>query len=157
MPGIIVEKFDSREATVGIDSPSVDLQFLVLGTKDDGEVRAIVEGTIPAVYGGLFFQNYHITHQGGGIWEASVRYGKKEPKEPGQSSFSFDTGGGTTHITQSLQTVSAYAPPGEDPPDCQGVVGVNNDSVEGTDITIPVYNFKETHYIPVALITPAYK
>src|SRR5262249_36297567 len=54
-------------------------------------------------------------------------------------------------------TVNAYAPPDEDPPDCQGAIGVNNDSVEGTDITIPVYNFKETHYIPVAFITPAYK
>lgn len=35
--------------------------------------------------------------------------------------------------------------------------GGDNDSVEGTDITIPVYNFKETHYNPIALVTPAYK
>jgi hypothetical protein len=72
----------------------------------------------------------------------------------GQSSYSFDTGGGNQKITQSLETVGSY---GDDPPDFQGAIGVNNDSVEGTDITIPVYNFKETHYIPVALITAAYK
>lgn len=154
---VIIEKYDSRESTVGVENPSVDLLYVVDGTEDDAAVRAIVEATIPAIYAGLVFQSYHISHQGSGLWEVSVRYGKKEPKEPGESSFSFDTGGGTTHITQSLQTVARYAPPGEDPPDFKGAIGANNDSVEGTDITIPVYNFKETHYIPIALVTPAYK
>jgi hypothetical protein len=154
---VIIEKYDSRETTVGIENPSVDLLYVVDGTEDDAAVRAIVEATIPAIYAGLVFQNYRIAHQGSGLWEVSVRYGKNEPKEPGESSFSFDTGGGTTHMTQSLATVNSYALPGEDPPDFKGAIGVNNDSVEGTDITIPVYNFKETHYIPVALVTPAYK
>lgn len=151
---IIIEKFDSREATVGIDSPSVDLQFMVLGTELDAEVRALVQATIPAIYANLVFQNYHIAHQGGGVWEVSVRYGKLEPKETGQSSYSFDTGGGNQKITQSLETVASY---GDDPPDFQGAVGVSTDSVEGTDITIPVFNFTETHYIPIALVTGAYK
>ncbi len=154
---IIIEKYDSRETTVGVENPSVELLYVVDGTEDDVAVRAIVEATIPAIYAGLVFQNYHISHQGSGLWEVSVRYGKVEPKKPGESSFSFDTGGGTTHITQSIATVNSYAPPGEDPPDFKGAIGVNNDSVEGTDITIPVYNFKETHYIPVALVTAAYK
>jgi len=154
---VIIEKYDSRETTVGVENPSVELLYVVDGTEDDAAVRALVEATIPAIYAGLVFQSYHISHQGSGLWEVSVRYGKKEPKEPGESSFSFDTGGGTTHITQSLQTVNSYAPPGEAPPDFKGAIGVNNDSVEGTDITIPVYNFKETHYIPIALVTPAYK
>jgi len=34
---------------------------------------------------------------------------------------------------------------------------VTTDSVEGTDITVPVYAFTETHYIPDALVTAAYK
>ena len=38
------------------------------------------------------FQNYHIAYQGSGLWEVSVRYGKLEPKETGQSSYSFDNG-----------------------------------------------------------------
>jgi hypothetical protein len=154
---VIIEKYDSRESTVGVENPSVDLLYVVDGTEDDAAVRALVEATIPAIYAGLVFQNYRIAHQGSGLWEVSVRYGKLEPKQPGESSFSFDTGGGTTHITQSLATVNSYAPAGETPPDFKGAIGVNNDSVEGTDITIPVYNFKETHYIPVALVTPAYK
>jgi hypothetical protein len=151
---VIIERYDSRETTVGIDNPSVDLIYIVDGTESDAVVRGLVEATIPAMYAGLVFQNYHISHQGSGLWEVTVRYGKREPKEPGQSSFAFDTGGGTTHITQSLQTVAKYP---ADAPDFKGAIGVNNDSVEGTDITIPVYNFKETHYIPAVLVTPAYK
>lgn len=153
----IIERYDSREATEGVESPSVDLIFVVQGTEDDGEVRALVEGTIPALYAGLVFQTYHITHQGGGVWEVTARYGKKEPKDTGDSSFSFDTGGGTTHITQSLATIGSYAPPGKAAPNFQGAIGVTTDSVEGTDITVPVYSFTETHYLPVAVVTGAYK
>ena len=76
---VIIEKFDSRETTVGVESPSVDLLYTVIGTEDDAVVRALVEDTIPAIYAGLVFQSYHIAHQGGGVWEVSVRYGKREP------------------------------------------------------------------------------
>jgi hypothetical protein len=152
----IQERYDSREATAGVESPSVDLIYIVEGTEDDADVRTLVESTIPALYAGLLFQTYHITHQGGGVWEVSVRYGKQEPKETGESSFSFDTGGVTAHITQSLATVSRHAPSGT-APDCQGAIGVSTDSVEGTDITVPVYNFTETHYLDVAAVTGAYK
>ena len=46
---------------------------------------------------------------------------------------------------------------GDDQPDFHGAIGVSTDSVEGTDITVPVFNFTETHYIPIALVTGAYK
>lgn len=153
----IIERYDSREATEGVESPSVDLIYMVEGTEDDVAVRALVEATIPAIYLGLVFQTYHIGHQGGGVWEVSVRYGKKEPKDTGDSSFSFDTGGGTTHITQSLATIGSYAPPTKTAPNFQGAIGVTTDSVEGTDITVPIYSFTETHYIDIALVTGAYK
>lgn len=157
MPVTIDEKFDSREATIGVESPSIDLLYIVQGTNDDAVVKSTVEATIPAIYGGLPFQDYHIAPQGGDVWEVSVRYGKKDPKETGESAFSFDTGGGTTHITQSLQTVNGYAPAGFNAPNFKGAIGVSHDSVEGTDVSIPVYNFTETHYLSVATVTGAYK
>jgi len=84
-----------------------------------------------------------------GLWDCRVRYVAPEEKEPevGESSFSFDTGGGTQHITQSITTVNKYAPPGKTAPNFGGAVGVTHDNVEGVDITVPVYNFSETHYI----------
>jgi len=149
----IDEKFDSREATVGEDS-SVDLLYAIQGTEDDLTVKLLVEASSPPTYAGLVRQSYHVAHLGGGVWDASVRYGKKEPKEPGDSSFSFDTGGGTQHITQSLSTVARY-PGGA--PDFKGAIGVTHDAVEGADIVVPVYSFAETHYIPTADVTGAYK
>ncbi len=152
----ISERYDNRESTEGVDSPSVDLVYVVEGTEDDAIVRALVETTIPALYAGLVFQSYHINHEGGGVWEVSARYGKHEPRETGESSFSFDTGGVTAHITQSLATTSRHAPSGT-APDCQGAIGVTSDSVEGADVTVPVYNFSETHYLADSVVTGAYK
>ncbi len=153
----IIERYDSREATEGVESPSVDLIYMVQGTESDGEVRGLVEATVPALYGGLVFQNYHIAHLGGGVWEITARYGKKEPKDTNDSSFSFDTGGGSTHITQSLQTIARYSAGAGPAPDFRGAIGVTTDSVEGTDITVPIYSFTETHYLPVAVVTGDYK
>ena len=62
MPVTIDEKFDSRESTVGIESPSVDLLYVVHGTDNDATVRVTVEATILAIYAGLVFQDYHIAH-----------------------------------------------------------------------------------------------
>ena len=38
-----------------------------------------------------------------------------------------------------------------------GAIGISGDSVEGVDITVPVYSFSETHYLPAAFIDGAYK
>ena len=171
MPAFIIETFESGSATVGPDSPSVDLHYAVIGTESDLDVRALVEGTIPAIVRGMIFQNYRIDHQGGGVWDVSVRYGREEPRAldaiPSSDpvtpdavlgpSTTFETSGGTQHITQSLQTTARYARPGKVPPDFQGAIGVNGDAVEGTDITVPVFHFSETYSIPAELVTHAYK
>jgi len=172
MPVTIIEKYDSQGATVGPDAPSVDRLFVVMGTELDIDVRAVVEGTIPAIFRGMVFKNYRIEHKGGGVWDVSVRYGMDDteadgppeaadpPAQPGDvlgPSYSFETSGGTTHITQSLQTISKHGKPGTNPPDFKGGIGVSADAVEGTDITVPVFRFSETYSIPVPLITHAYK
>jgi len=153
----IFEKFDSRESTVGPENPSVDLLYGVTGTEDDAQVRTLVQATVPAFYAGLIFQHYRINHVGGGVWDVTVHYGKREPKETGQSSFSFDTSGGTQKITQSLQTIARYAAAGQQAPDFKGAVNVSGDNVEGVEITLPVYNWTETYYLPDVMITGAYK
>lgn len=171
MAAIIVETFESGGATVGPDSPGVDLKFAVLGTEIDIEVRALVEGTIPAIFRGMVFKNYRIDHKGGGVWDVSVRYGQDDteadeadpgnppaqPNDPLGPSYTFETSGGTQHITQSLETISKHGKPGVNPPDFKGAIDVSADAVEGTDITVPVFRFSETYSIPVPFITHAYK
>jgi len=152
MPAQLIELFKSGEGVESVDNPSAVLLYVVTGTNDDLEVRATIEGNVPDTYAELPIQDYDFRPLGNGIWEVSVHYGLK--KQTNQSSFSFDTGGGTAHITNSIVTVGRY--PGN-APDCQGAIGISGDSVEGVDITVPVYNFSETHYLPAAYIDGAYK
>lgn len=153
---VVAEKWDSRETTLGEDS-SVDLRYVVGGTDSDIDAHVALLANSPTLYGGLVRQSSHLVRVAEDAWEGTVRYGKVDPPETGDSSFSFDTGGGNQHITQGLGTVGAYAAPGQTAPNFRGAIGVTADSVEGVDITVPVYNFSETHYIAVEAVTGAYK
>lgn len=159
MPITVTEKFESRKSTKG-DNPSAELVYTVRGTNDDLAARNAAETTSPATYDSQPRQSVSVEPVGDELWEAVVRYGKAPGgslPEPGESVFSFDTGGGTQHITQSKETVSSHAPSGGSAPDFGGAIGVTADGVEGVDITVPVFHFSETHYKPDEQITPAYK
>lgn len=156
MPITVYEKWESRETTEG-ENPSVDLIYIIRGTNSDLAAKRALATAAPALYDGLVRQSLHIERIAEDIWQGSVHYGKHEPRETGKSTYQFDTGGGTQHITQSLQTVGRYAPPGKVAPDFRGAIGVTHDNVEGVDITVPVYHFSETHYIASDLVTPSYK
>jgi hypothetical protein len=155
----LTEKIDSREWTTG-DDASVVLHYLLAGVADDLSAKSLLESSTAANYDGLVRQSIQFepvwvdTDSGDGLWDCRVRYAAQP--ETGESSFSFDTGGGTQHITQSLGTVASYAASGT-APDFGGAVGVTHDSVEGVDITVPVYQFAETHYLADDTVTPAYK
>ncbi len=152
MPIEVWEKFGSRESTAG-DSPSIDLLYVIRGTSDDLTAKAALASASPVLYDGLRRASWHVEPLGEDLWNGSVRYDKIETAD---SSFSFDTGGGTQHITQSLGTVGAYAASGQ-APNFFGAIGVTHDSVEGVDITVPIYHFSETHAFDALLITGAYK
>lgn len=161
MPTTIYEKFDSRVVTMGQD-PSAELRYSVRGTDDDYSARVAVQAGSPIAFdvyndGSLVLWRESISVEpvGGEVWEGMVRYGTVPPTD--ESTFSFDTGGGSQHVTQSIQNVNRYAPPGKTAPDCKGAIGVTPDSVEGVDVTVPTYQFSETHYLPDSFVTPAYK
>lgn len=148
----IDERFDSRPAALG-ESPTAELRYVVQGTEDDAEVKSLVALTAPLSYAGLRRQSIRVEPLGGGIWDAGVQYGRRgsEPQ------FTFDTGGGTAHLTHSLQTVERSSAPGHGTPDFQQAIGVNEDRIEGTDVTIPVFNFTETHYFAPEVVDDAFK
>ena len=150
----LIERYQSRGGDTGDERSSVELVYTAVGSNDDVAIRAAVGATLPATYLGLPLASYRLSPLGNGNWDVVARYDSREPKD---SSYTFDTGGGTQHITQSLQTIAKKAKPGETAPDFKQAVGVTTDSVEGVDITVPVYNFTETHYIANAMVTGAYK
>jgi len=173
------ERFNGREVTTG-KNKSCDLLFVILGTPEAGDngrdldadaLAALTSAaaTTLAVDGETLVRTKrHIEPllrwdvdaagqpAGTMIWDGSATYERFDytPPEVGESSFSFDTGGGTQHITQSIATVASY-PQGA--PSFQGAIGVTHDSVEGVDITVPVYSFSETHYNSLAFVTESYK
>ena len=157
----MVSVYETPESPVivGGENPSVELRCKVEGTGDSLAAQMALLWFTPATYNGLVRQTPRIEPDGDSpdVWIASVQYGPKKPPETGDFTYQFDTGGGTQHITQSLQTVARYSPPGAVAPDFKGAIGTTGESVEGVDVTVPVYNFSETHYLPAAQVTGAYK
>ncbi|MEM7622994.1 MAG: hypothetical protein AAF235_07295 [Planctomycetota bacterium] len=161
MPVTVTEKLESRRSTTG-DNPSAELVYTVRGTDSDMTARSQTEAGSLANYDGMSRQSVTVEPIGYELWDATVRYApdsqqQSTPPQTGDSSFAFDTGGGTQHITQSKQTVGTHAASGTTAPDFQGAIGVTQDSVEGIDITVPIYQFTETHYLPAAAVTNSYK
>jgi len=152
----MIERPQSREAEEGESKSSAELIYTAVGSDDDVAIRAAVESTIPSDYLGLPLASYRISPQGNGIWEVVARYDSREP-DPDESQYTFDTGGGTQHITQSISTVASYDSEGGTAPNFKQAIGVSTDSVEGVDITVPVFNFTETHIIADTLVTGTYK
>ena len=147
------EKFDSRST---VYSESVELIYVVRGTEDDVAVMDAVLNSAPEEYNEMARSHPQIEPIGGGIWIATVEYNPKELQTPktGDSAFSFDTGGGTHHITQAKVSIGRYPATAAS---FNGAIGVSSSGVAGVDITQPVYNFAETHYLEDDVVTLAYR
>jgi len=163
MPVVVEEKLESRELTAG-DSATAELLYTIRGTADDAEAQSELASVSPLYHSGLPRKTLRVSpvfvdvnNPDGCIWDGTVSYARDVRPETGESVFSFDTGGGTQHITQSLATVGKHAAPGQAAPDFGGAIGVTRDSVEGVDITVPVYNWTETHYLDDVYVTGSYK
>jgi len=78
---------------------------------------------------------------------------KKESEEDAGGIYSFDTGGGTEHITQSLSTKGPFPPTAAF---FNGAIGFDGQRVQGVDITVPVFNFTVDVTLSPEVVTPAY-
>jgi len=152
----ISEAKDSRKCTDG-DEPSAELRFNIAGTEDDGEARTLLLGAAPPTWtvGGktLVQKQRSLDPAGGGHWKGSVTYGRRE------SSYQFEIGGGSAHITEALdQTSYGYEAAA---PEMNHRINVTRDrngvTVNGLDIDAPTYAWSETHYLPAGAVNAAYK
>ena len=157
--------FDRNQA---IDSDgntvSVEIPYIVFGASDEDSALAMVREAAPAAYNGVALDTLEIDERlGEEIYKVRAIYPENSNSGGGsgaggneeEPSFSFDTGGGMKHITQSLATVGKYP---ADAPDFGGAIGVDDDNnVSGCDITMPVMTFSETHWYPDSKVTTAFK
>lgn len=154
MAGSISEHTTSRAWHRDQDElPGIELILSIVDTDDYLEVITLIDSFVPATFGGLVLQGTSAEPLGGNVWKGYARYLGLED----DSEYTFDTGGGTQHITQSLATINVYAPPGITAPDFQGAIGCNNDRVEGVDIVVPNFQFTETHSFTDAAVDTAYR
>jgi hypothetical protein len=163
MPVTVTEQFKSREGALGANKDSTFL-FILEGSDDDVEIKqAIVDylsTTYGSVYDGMPIADGDIEQHGTQLWTGRVRFainpggGNDAFPETGESSHSFETSGSTQHISHSRETMNSY---GLAPPDFMQAIGWDGESVEGTDIIVPIYRFEETHYLEAGFATPAYR
>ena len=150
---------DSGQGATTTDLQTTELHYVVTGTDDEAAAIQAVRSEAPTTHNYMDRGAITVEATGPTTWDATVQYAMTPATEleVGESSYSFDTGGGTQHITQALSHIASYAPSGKTAPDFKGAIGVTADSVEGVDITVPVYTFSETHILANSAVTNAYK
>jgi hypothetical protein len=143
-----------------LSDESAELTYIVRGTPSDITARTELLSAAPTTHNDLPREDAEVEEIAAEMWLGVVRYASSSGSTPtgNDPTFSFETRGGTQHITQSLATVGSYAS-GDIPaaPNFRGAIGVTADGVEGVDITVPIYTFSETHYLSPTAVTTAYK
>jgi hypothetical protein len=174
-----VETNDSRSATIHRKGKkaesSVTRTYKVFGSSSDTEVHAAANAKFSAErfyqigeYT-LMVESYSVSYLGDQAWEVTVTYTKTgaDDDNPMRRTRSFDTGGGTAHITQAVEVDPTIAPFGElrfpaqgaigsVPPSQYGAIAVDGETVHGVDIVIPALQWTETYDVPSAYVTATY-
>lgn len=150
----LIELPESREADIGVEQSTRTLKYTAVGSEDDSVIEALVKASISAFFGGLQFQSYRISPKGNGVHDVEVRYASTPIKEIGQSSFTFDTTGGTQRLKKSISTISRDVGTHGKKIDFGGAINVGEDGkIEGVDVPISKFSFTVSRVIADPLPT----
>ena len=171
MPNLVwVEDNASRSATIyrlGKKATStMSRSYKVFGTSDDvvlhDDCNRTISGQLqywqyPGTNVQLRAESYSVSYLGDQAWHVEIQYEKvgaddENQADPLKRSRSFDTSGGTQHITQALYE-TPY--PGGAPFQ-YNAIGVDDNGVNGVDIVVPALSWTETYDVPHAYVTSAY-
>jgi hypothetical protein len=126
---------------------SATLRYNIFGTNDAVAAdTALMSYAAVSLLGNLKRDTISISKIAHNAYEGVVEYRKEDQEEENESNpdsyvYSFDTTGGTQHITQSYQTRGSYAAQGYTAPNHNGAIGVQDGDVAGCDIIVPQLNF----------------
>lgn len=150
------EAFKSRAAGVTKDESRTETLWHVFGSDSEVDIIDHILANLGDALGGhstltlprsaIEVEQVAMEH-----WLAKVDYSSKK-KDVGDSTFSFDTTGGSTHITQSRETLRTTA----GAPDFGGAINAAEDRVDGVDVKIPSFKYSESHVFDAASVTLAY-
>lgn len=152
---IVTQLYEAAQEIVSDAGSRADVHYLVEDAADETAALAAADLAIPAWRGTL--ERTHLslderlsdTH-----WRVVAHYNQPDfDQEHPEPIRTFDTSGGSQHITQSLATRGRY---GDNPPDFQGAIGFDGERIAGVDITVPVFQFQETFYRKDSDVDEAY-
>ena len=163
----VEEAYGEHDQKVNADGDvvEIEIQYLVFGAEDeDAALSAARPVAASRKVGGMALSSVEVAERvNGDTWRVKAVYeeddgGREDDGGGGEdetSSFAFDTGGGTMHRNQSLETVQRVP---KDAPDFGGAIEVDNEgNVNGVDVTMPVLNFTETHTMAGSRVSTSYR
>jgi hypothetical protein len=166
MPIDINERYRSKAGEFG-DYNYSEILYIAHDTDGTADINAIANAALAVAPteddNGLPRSSVAPTevNLGGGWWDVTVRYRRGttgDALQPGDTSFSFDIGTATQHITQAKANVSRAPITPFTIIDFKGAIGVGQDgSVAGCDIDITLYEWEEEHVFEDSQITPGFK
>lgn len=153
--------FSGESLSEGQGNPSraSDARYIIRGTSHRELARNALAAYLPPMRDGLILVNYDVRQIGPTQFEGAAAWGLP-PRSPATEDNpyavgSFSTSGGTSHITQSRETLG-YGLSGDSAPDFHGAINVAGDSVEGVDIITPKLEFALQRTRDVDLVTTDY-
>ena len=164
-----IETSESRSATLHRKGKRADstvtVTYLAFGTSVDTEVHTYVNtffstNRFYAIGDYIFMvEQYSVEYIGDECFQVTATYTKtgadnEEQEAPLRRTRSFDTGGGTQHITQG-EWEEGYAATGVAPYQ-HFAIGVDGDTVAGVDIVVPALQWTETYDVPSTYVTADY-
>ena len=174
----VIELFDSGAGSLtrnddGTLTREITLRWLIKDKASYALAEQKLRQQAPDVWAGYSRQRLDLQPLGSKWWIGTALYVtpsvEGEGDEPGQAenlfpaSVSFDTTGGTEHITQAYYDgpalwggETAYARGNAIAPSYEGAINVNGDQVNGIDVVVPVFNFTETWTVPTVYLTDRY-
>lgn len=157
MAVVVTESVKSRSITNGAN-PAAELVYDIRDATGEADAEAGLIAAAPTTFNDLVVVDTKLKPVDGiSMWVGTVVYGrvKDAPKEEGDSTFTFETGGGTEHITQGIALIDSESD--STVPDVGATIGVTKDGIDGVDIVVARYEFTETHYIADADVDLTFK
>jgi len=103
-------------------------------------------------------ESYSVSYLGDDAWQVTINYAKDGAEygsDPLKRVRSFDTTGGTQHMTQAYSE-TAFGMIGQTPPYQSMAIGVDSNGVNGVDVVVPQLQWQETYDVPSSYISTTY-
>lgn len=156
---LVYEKPTSRESTLSLQGDSsITYEWFALDSSKiatETQIIAAVMTQFTYRYNGfqrLIFKDIRAAAHGGPYWDGTVTYaippattvdskpGDNNPDDPDlDNSYSWEIGGGTSHLTQSIATVSQAGVVGIVIPPTKQIIGIDKNKITGVDVVTPKF------------------